>query len=154
MLHECTSYFKKSVFERHLPEYTVHRVIQDDTCATSAEVMLSPHHLGWPMTRPRLYTVLIHKEKATLENFSVVMKSLFRRPHQKLGVHSLFVAPQDWTGLDLVKSQGRGQGRLESIISCISQVQVTVSVLMANASFDFSIFNFSFRSVRSGQVSR
>ena len=105
VLHECTSYFKKSVFERHLLEYTVHRVIQDDTCDTSAEVMLSPHHLGWPMTRPRLYTVLIHKEKATLENFSVVMKSLFRRPHQKLGVHSLFVAPQDWTGLGHLKAR-------------------------------------------------
>ena len=84
--------------------YSLHRVESEQS---ESEVMLSPHHLGWPMTRPRLYTVMVHRAKACLTGFSGTMRTLFKKPHEKLGVHSLFVAPQDWTG-----QTGLGHGSL------------------------------------------
>ena len=56
------------------------------------DVLLSPHLYGWPMMRPRLYTILVHKKKASLSKFSETMRALFKRP--VLHVRDLFVAPK------------------------------------------------------------
>ena len=63
---------------------------------------------GWRMTRPRLYSVLIHKEKASLQNFPLKMKSVFRRPHQQMGVprpnpYSKSIWVSLWSRLKILK---------------------------------------------------
>lgn len=83
--------FDRDLFDTYLPMYEVHRVVD----GKGATVQLSPHLLGWPMYRPRLYTILVHRSKATLTQFSETMASLFCRP--MIAVHDLFVAPKDIT---------------------------------------------------------
>ena len=109
-LHECTNAFDKKLFETWLPMYQVHRAHDDD----DKQIYLSPHHFGFPMMRPRLYSVLTHKKKCKMANFSTTLRSLFMRP--SLDVHSLFVAPKDcsaeWMNLEQLGSLG--SSRLDS----------------------------------------
>ena len=60
--HECTSYFSQFLFDKYLPEFTVHRIsVPGDEGQRSAlragfqsnTWLLSPHQVGWPCFRPR-----------------------------------------------------------------------------------------------------
>jgi hypothetical protein len=55
ILHECTPKFMMAILHRHLGSFfDIHSLPLKDGC-------ISPHQLGWPCHRPRLYTVLTRK---------------------------------------------------------------------------------------------
>eukprot|EP00435_Cladocopium_sp_Y103_P011830 s5265_g3.t1 len=87
-VHECTSAFDSGLFSTYLPMYEIIQPKDDN----SRVMHLSPHLFGWPMYRPRLYTVLCHRSKCGLSEheFTEVLKALMCRP--TLDVHQLFVA--------------------------------------------------------------
>lgn len=66
--------------------YTVHRVSLYD-----GSQWLSPHHFGWPASRPRSYTVLTKDATCGIRDFSATLNSLFRKVN--VGVESILVAP-------------------------------------------------------------
>ena len=88
--------------EKWLPQYDV---IQPTS-------LLSPHHMGWPVHRPREYTVLLKKSSMEIVSgelaFQRTLQSLFRKC--ALGVDSLYVAPQDSRQLSM-------QCRAESVVA-------------------------------------
>ena len=90
-VHECTSAFDTGLFLKYLPMYSVHQPEDEDN--DNKLLHLSPHMFGWPMFRPRLYTVLCHRHKCVLSGFSTALKSLFCKP--QLQVHNLFIAPEE-----------------------------------------------------------
>ena len=90
-VHECTSAFDTGLFLKYLPMYSVHQPEDEDN--DNKLLHLSPHMFGWPMFRPRLYTVLCHRHKCVLSGFSTALKSLFCKP--QLQVHNLFIAPKE-----------------------------------------------------------
>lgn len=89
IFHECTSGFAKHLFEIWLPDYDIHR----PTDAAGHEMLLSPHQFGWPLFRPRLYTVLSKRSSVTVSAFGETLSLLFRKC--MIPVSSLFVASQD-----------------------------------------------------------
>ncbi|CAK9068160.1 unnamed protein product [Durusdinium trenchii] len=89
IVHECTSLFSKDIFCRYLPQYEVHRPI----ALSGEDLMLSPHQLGWPLHRPRAYTVLTKRATVKLDGFNETLCSLFRKC--MISVESLFVAPEE-----------------------------------------------------------
>ena len=91
-MHECTKYFDRSIFARWLPDYDIHIPLDDD----GKEIFLSPHHFGWPLNRPRRYTVLTRRSTIKLEEFSSTLKLLFRKVN--ISVKDLMVAPEEPCG--------------------------------------------------------
>lgn len=97
-VHECTGAFFRWIFDLFLPQYTWHTLIKTDegdcSAATddyiSTPFLLSPHHIAWPLHRPRLYSVKVLKGKCKLADFkeadgNVVsglgrIKTLFAKP--------------------------------------------------------------------------
>ncbi len=75
IFHECTSGFAKHIFRIWLPNYDVHR----PTDAAGNEMLLSPHQFGWPLFRPRLYSVLSKRSSVTISAFGETLSLLFRK---------------------------------------------------------------------------
>lgn len=67
--HECTSFFSQFLFDEFLPEYRVHRLSAPDDLQHSAlragfqsgTWLVSPHQMGWPCYRPRLFVFSMMK---------------------------------------------------------------------------------------------
>lgn len=81
VVHECTSQFLRFLLEMWLPEYEWHMLIKPscgkmgrgldpigEINSTEKAWLLSPHQFGWPMSRPRLFTVGIKKESVKLNS--------------------------------------------------------------------------------------
>lgn len=83
VLHESTVRFDRRLFAQWLPGYTLH-------CPSSP---LSPSQLGWPMSRPRSYTVLTRDATVSLSLFKEHLELLFCKP--SLSVRDLWIATQD-----------------------------------------------------------
>ena len=97
ILHECAPQFAIQLFEQWLGDvYTIHTFNTstfDDTCE-HRPLMLSPHLLGWPEHRPRLYTVMTLNARCYLESLGLGMiVNLLRSP--TISVSSLFCAPKE-----------------------------------------------------------
>ena len=103
---ECTGAFLTWVLPRYLPQWSWIFLVKDeehpdgDPICIEDEVLvqswlLSPHQLGWPMHRPRLYTVGILKEKWTVDSSGLQkIAALFRKPG--LNCSCFYCAPSEF----------------------------------------------------------
>ena len=102
IFHECSPRFCTDLLTRYLKGYTVHQVFE---CSSGRHlrqqpIMLSPHHFGWPMHRPRAFTVLTKDAACHLgsdepghSNRGInTCQELFRKPC--LSVAALYTAPK------------------------------------------------------------
>lgn len=77
LLHECTVRFRPAVLRQHLGHIYIF-----------FSLIISPHHLGWPVHRPRRYTIGV--KKGTLlfdhERFGSELNQLLRKPSVDCGI--------------------------------------------------------------------
>ena len=111
IIHECTGGFLRWVLMRYLPQYEWHslvsvktpegrRVVQGACNDPATEAfLLNPFDFGWPLNRPRLFTVGTLKGTCYLnakpdgQSGLIEVQRLFQSC--TLDCRSLFVAPQD-----------------------------------------------------------
>lgn len=112
ILHECTGAFLKWILERYLPQYDWHFLIKHPRDSRGADPLsmigdaesrswlLSPQQVGWPMNRPRLFTLGLRKGRCTLDTTGCQgtsgyerIKFLFQKPG--LDCSCFFVAPTE-----------------------------------------------------------
>ena len=57
---------------------------------------MSPHQYGWPVYRPRLYTLLINSDTMQLEGSEAGFQETLQLLHRRceMDVSAVFVAPQ------------------------------------------------------------
>ena len=106
IIHERTGGFLRWVLLKYLPEYDWHSLVGkgsqvqsvvNDSCKEA--FLLNPHDFGWPMNRPRLYTVgtlrgTCHLKLGPDQQPGLIsVTNLFEKC--TLDCRSLFVAPQD-----------------------------------------------------------
>ena len=62
--------------------------------------LLSPSHLGWPVNRPRLYTLLVRREDSILYHGGLKhIEKLYRVP--SLTMKDMMIAPEvPWLNMD------------------------------------------------------
>lgn len=112
VVHECTAGFMKWILLKYLPQYQWHTLIKVTDPASGKKVMygaiddattdaylLNPGQFGWPLNRPRLFSVGTLTSKCFLqpkpngESGLSNIGSLF--VPCRLDCRSLFVAPKD-----------------------------------------------------------
>ena len=91
MIHECTARFDRTLFEKYLPGYTIHSPV-----GPSGGDLLSPEDFGWPMSRPRLFTVMTKDRVSSNSNavFGVPMNMLYSQKQVAVKATAIIVSSQ------------------------------------------------------------
>lgn len=77
-LHENTALFNQEVFERYLGDiYDLHTFKKPNNQDKPA--LVCPSQFGWPCMRPRLISILIHREKCQFDRYATSRLDLLKR---------------------------------------------------------------------------